>query len=78
MLQEVSSAVVLGVLGAGTGINENTDGGSLGRGVGLGGDGQSVLEGGDAGAGDSSSGKRADSLDFQGKKIEIIDQYQGL
>jgi len=63
VLQEVSGTVVLGGLGTGTGINENTDGGGLGRGVRLGSDGQSVLEGGDAGAGDgSSSGKRADSL----------------
>lgn len=66
MLQEVSSAVVLGVLSTGTGINEDTDGGSLGRGVGLGGDGQTVLEGGDAGTGSnvgsSGGGKRTNSL----------------
>ena len=65
MLQEVSSAVVLGVLSTGTGIDEDTDGGGLGRGVRLGGDGQTVLKVGDAGAGGvvgSGSGKRADSL----------------
>lgn len=67
VLQEVSSAVVLGVLSTGTGIDEDTDGGSLGRGVSLGGDGQTVLEGGDAGGGSnlgsSDSGKRTNSLD---------------
>lgn len=67
VLQEVSSAVVLGVLSTGTGIDENTDGGSLGGGVSLGGDGQTVLEGGDAGGGSnlgsSDSGKRTNSLD---------------
>jgi len=61
----VSSAVVLGVLGTGTSIDKDTDGSGLGRRVRLGGDGQTVLEVGDAGAGGmgrSSSGKRADGL----------------
>jgi hypothetical protein len=65
MLQEVSSAVVLGVLSTGTSIDKDTDGSGLSRRVRLGGNSQAVLEVGDAGAGGvggSGSGKRANSL----------------
>ncbi len=65
VLQEVGGTVVLGSLSAATGVDEHTDGGSLGGGVGLGRDGQTVLERGDAGARNlsgSSSGQGANGL----------------
>jgi len=57
VLQKVGSAVVLGIFSTATGIDEDANSGGLDRGVGLCGDRQAILERGDAGTRDLSSGR---------------------
>ena len=66
VLEKVSSTVVLGILSAAAGINEDTNSGSFHRGVRLGGNREAILERGDTGArnlGSSRGSKRANGLD---------------